>query len=498
MASADSIREWVHPFITDQGTLAEIIKGVQQGLEAVTKSIDVAEDGFRIESALGLSLDALGALFGHKRQDGLGDNDYRNQLLTLIEDSTTQTVDIVERTVEWISGYTPTVEEPDPGTIRVRLPLNKVQYAADVYAQLNRVKAAGVRVIVGHLEEFFESFSETLLVMDHLFSLVRGMFYDSFIEPWPLIGGSGQWDWGNWDASGAKWDSSDEPSDDLLVWWTREFADELTISYDEDVLFLIGILYPPTESETLDTPTDALFLDGVLYIPSEPETITSLLDDLWFDGILFLDESIDWADMTDIITAIRIAFEVESFTGLADALYFDGVLYQKDSLTNWPLIGGVGQWDWGTWDGSSSMWDSSSQPSDVLFWFGIQMFADSLTISYDEDELFLIGILYLPTGPETLDTPTDALFLDGVLYVPSGPETLSTPDDNILIAWSLELGEEYPRRVAIIGSAVIGTHVIGFGVDIVYDHEWDSGSWDYAWWDKSDSSDMVVVVREVF
>ena len=497
MASTDGVREWVHSFVADQGTLAEIIKSTQQGLEAVTRSINIVEDGFHIESTLGLSLDALGALFGHKRQEGLGDNDYRNQLLTLVEDSTTQSIDVIKETVEWISGYTPTVEEPDPGTIMVRLPINKTQYSADVYAQLNRVKAAGVRVIVGHLEEFFESFSEILLVTDHIFSMLRGMFYDSFADPWPLIGGSGQWDWGNWDTAGAKWDSSDTPSDSLFIWWTQKFVEAYSDTNWDDVLFLIGISYLV---ETFSTYSDSFLLDGVFYFP---ETITSFLDSLGLSGILFFPESINAAAMTDIINAIRIAFVAETFTGLVDVLGFDGILYQKDSMLNWPLIGGVGQWDWGSWDGSSAYWDSSTQPSDILVLSGVQAFIESIAWADIDEELMFLGIMMLV---ETLGVPTEALFFDGVLYRTESYAAGNLVDNlgysGLLVlaeALSPALSDEdlyfegvYYFTEALLASALDELLTIGPWFEEIWrPFGWDKGQWDIDSWDQDIARDIL-------
>ena len=43
--------------------------------------------------------------------------------------------------------------------------------------------------------------------------------------------------------------------------------------------------------------------------------------------------------------------------------------------------------------------------------------------------------------------------------------------------------EIFPNRVAIIGSAVIGTHLIGHWVETIYSL-WDEGQWDEAKWDE--------------
>lgn len=95
---------------------------------------------------------------------------------------------------------------------------------------------------------------------------------------------------------------------------------------------------------------------------------------------------------------------------------------------------------------------------------------------------------------EELTTITDALSHEGVLYF---SEDLSTLTD-VFGGGAIEsfFTESMPNRVARIGSAKIGAHVIGSWWYYANSSEWDVGYWDNAEWDNT--IDKILVLRGVF
>lgn len=291
----------LHLQVAEDTTLYHFLDAIEKQLDILSGAVGIAQDQFQVNEALGTSLDDLGLLFGVMREDGITDTAFRTTLTGKIADIETQTKQVIEDMVEYITGYPDSVDEyPDidfvadygltsNAAIRIRLPTNLNElYAVDVFQQSNRLIAAGIAIVIDSLEEWFESFTDVVTAEDML--LFAGTsFFDETISDWPVFYGEG-WDSAAWDSG--LWDASLETTSDWFEYfWSWTMSDTLStptdaiLSYGESVLTeLLTTLVSEMNvvdtawTETITTFADVMFgeLEGFF-----TETLlSSVLDDI--------------------------------------------------------------------------------------------------------------------------------------------------------------------------------------------------------------------------
>ncbi len=397
----------LHLQVIEDTTLYHFLDAIEKQLDILSSTVGIVQDQFQVNDALGTSLDAIGLLFDIMREDGVTDTTFRTTLSGKVANTEVQTKQAIEDMVEYITGYSDSVDEyPDVdfvadyglvsnAAIRIRLPINLSElYAADVFQQSNRLVAAGIAIVIDSLVEWFESFTDVVTVEDLLLFMMTS-FFDETISGWPIVYGEG-WDSAAWDDG--LWDASMVfTSDWFEYFWTWSIADTLDTPIDE-LLFIILCFH--TESlTTLASDMDAVdtawtdeistfvdvmlgFLDGsfadVLLSSALDEVMLLYGESVLTESLTVFSSYMDavdtaWTDEITVLDDAIVAFFGRTFIESLERTAYAKIGIAKigvDIIASSPnTVLYLADWDSAEWD--LTEWDLSL---DTIFVFIIEVF----------------------------------------------------------------------------------------------------------------------------
>ena len=232
---AVNTKDWVHIPTPTHGSLGELVRSIVQEVQNFERIGTVTKDSLYVNSAAGISLDAIGAIFNLERMDGETDTEYRARLIAEPSRDRQQTAHAIDTEVYRIAGCHPQIDDyPDvdfvteygmsknEGIVRVLVPFNKWElWGDDISSRLPAVVAAGVAIIAESYNRYFEDFYDMALVSESYILHVTDRVEEEIPDRIAVIGSAvigthvlggwtevrySEWDLGHWDE--ACWDGA--------------------------------------------------------------------------------------------------------------------------------------------------------------------------------------------------------------------------------------------------------------------------------------------------